>query len=631
MMEIYLYGKRVRVQPGQSIGKGGEADIFNIGKGIALKVFKGPDHPDYAGQPAEQQAARERIEEHQQKLRAFPAGLPQRVIQPLTAAMDRNGQVIGYTMRLLKDAELLLRYGDRNYRALSGIDNSAVCRLFADLQTTVASVHANNVVIGDFNDLNVMIEQAAACVIDCDSFQYGPYLSRTYTRKYLDPLRCDPATNVLFPAVPAGIGSDWYAYATLLLQSLLYIDPYGGIYRPKNAGARLPEEQRPLRRITIFSPDVRYPRAAVHFSVLPDELLEEFHQVFEKDARRPFPAPLLAMPWSRCKTCGTEHARLQCPVCSPVTAAPTAVVVTVRGGVQCRPIFSTRGTILHAVFQDRELRWVYHDKGTFLREDGSPLYSGPLQPGLRFGICGKTTIAAKGDRMRVLRGSGTEEAAEPVDLFAGRPVFAVNGSGRYWIRDGKLQRDDRFGSALIGEVLPGQTQFWVGDRFGFGFYRAANLSVAFVFDARQPGIRDTVPIRLHGQLIDAACVFSEDRCWFIAATSMGGETFYDCWCIRQDGTVCAHERDREGSGSWLTAAAISSSCAAGPFLFVPGEDGLIRLETSGERIAKTREFPETSSFVDAGCRLVAGSQGLYVVTPREIRLLTLQQQQQQRS
>ena len=44
----------------------------------------------------------------------------------------------------------------------------------------------------------------------------------------------------------------------------------------------------------------------------------------------------------------------------------------------------------------------------------------------------------------------------------------------------------------IGEVLEGQTRFWVGPAFGLGFYRAGAFSVAFTFDAMKSGINDSL-------------------------------------------------------------------------------------------------------------------------------------------
>src|SRR5262245_42066162 len=110
MTEIYIQGKRIRLNPSDSIGKGGEADVYKLDDRTVVKIFKQPDHPDVAGNPAEEDAARQRLEEHQRKLREFPL-IVGRVVSPDALAMDRSGsRVLGYTMRLLQHSEVLLRY-----------------------------------------------------------------------------------------------------------------------------------------------------------------------------------------------------------------------------------------------------------------------------------------------------------------------------------------------------------------------------------------------------------------------------------------------------------------------------------------------------------------------------------------
>ena len=105
-MDVYLRGKRIKLDPTRSLGKGGEADVFDLGGGRALKLFKTPDHPDYQGLPIEQKAAEQRIALHQKKLRAFPAGLPRQVIAPEELATDRSGRsVVGYVMQVVAPAE----------------------------------------------------------------------------------------------------------------------------------------------------------------------------------------------------------------------------------------------------------------------------------------------------------------------------------------------------------------------------------------------------------------------------------------------------------------------------------------------------------------------------------------------
>src|SRR5205085_3930392 len=133
--ELYVGGTRLRLDPRRAIGKGGEADVYDAGKGLALKVFKPPDHPDFALDPEAQRAARIRLDEQQTKLPAFPAGLPPNVIAPEQMAYDapRGGRLVGYAMRRLGSAEVLLRYADRQFRESGGIDGNQVAEILREM------------------------------------------------------------------------------------------------------------------------------------------------------------------------------------------------------------------------------------------------------------------------------------------------------------------------------------------------------------------------------------------------------------------------------------------------------------------------------------------------------------------
>src|SRR3989344_5931943 len=135
-MYAYINGKRIRVDDTDSIGKGGEADVFRVDENTVLKVFKPPTPPDLQGFAHEQKAAEERIRVHQKKLKAFPKGLPATVIAPMDIATDQTGQkIIGYTMRFLRGSEVLMRYSDRKFRE-AGVSNEKVCKIFMHMHTT---------------------------------------------------------------------------------------------------------------------------------------------------------------------------------------------------------------------------------------------------------------------------------------------------------------------------------------------------------------------------------------------------------------------------------------------------------------------------------------------------------------
>lgn len=627
-MEIFVNKKKVLLNPQKSIGKGQEADVYNIGGGKALKVFKPPNHPDYINLPDklqaknEQEGAKNRIAEHQKKLPSFPANLPPKVITPIDLATNKIGnKILGYTMNLLDNAKPLFQYSDINFRR-AGIGNEVIKDIFLDLYNTVTGLHKRGVIIGDFNDLNVLIKNKEAFLIDSDSFQFSKFLCRMFTARFVDPILCDPKRKTLMLFKPYKKESDWYAFAVMLMQNLLFVDPYGGIYKPKDKANRLKHNERPLYRITVFHPEVKYPKPAIPYKVLSDDLLHYFDQVFTKDKRGIFPENLLLdMHWVKCASCGLEHARHICPDCVQATPGIVREVIKVQGKVTATHVFKTRGVILFAAYQDNNLAWLYHEDGEFRREKGLHVVAGDLNPHIRYRLYGKATLMGKNGQVAIL--SPTKAPGKiAVDSFGALPIFDSNGNNYYWLYNSQLLRNGAFGPEYIGDVLGGQTLFWAGKKFGFGFYRAGDIQVAFVFDALKRGINDNVKLPFfRGQLVDSTCFFSDNRCWFLAAVREGGKTVHYCFIIRPDGLIEAKAEAELGDGSWL--GTLRGKCAAGNFLLATTDEGIVRAEPNYGRIEKAKEFPDTEPFVDTSCHLFPGNEGLYVVGKREISLLKI--------
>ncbi len=615
-MEVYLNQKRIKLNPKSAIGKGGEADIYDIGNGKVLKLFKPADHPDYQLIPQEQQAAKTRLAMHQQKLRVFPQNLPSRVVKPETLAMDKQAaNILGYTMPFLQNTVPLLKYSDRNYRSANGISQQFVTNLFRDLHHTVLQVHQANVTIGDFNDLNLLVSQNQVNLIDADSFQFGKFPCQVFTARFVDPILCDRNANQPILTNPHNPDSDWYAFTVMLMQSLLYVDPYGGVYKPKSPTAMIPHSARPLQRITIFHPDVRYPKPAIPYQVLSDDLLDHFHNCFEKDWRGDFPKPLLeSMRWGKCNQCGIEHLRNSCPICTPQIAILPSTSAS-KSNCEVIHIFQTKGVILKAVLQNNSLYYLYHDRNEFIREDNAVLLSGELDANIQFAVFGKSTILTKQGKAITLA-QGQPPNAIAADLIR------TNSFSRYWLNNGQLLCDGKLGNEYIGDILEGQTQFWIGENFGFGFYRAGSLSVAFTFDAKRAGICDRIklpPIR--GELIDANCVFSDRICWFFTATQEQGKIMHRVSVLRETGELIATLVAPKGDLAWL--ANIHGGSAIANWLFVSTDEGITRVEVQNGQIMITKTFPETEPYVDSGCSLIVASQGIYVIHTQKILQLQL--------
>lgn len=615
-MHVVVAGKKHRLSPARALGKGGEAEVYDLGGGLALKLYKAPDHPDLDGQPEAQRAAQTRLARAEQKLRAFPANVSPRVVGPVELARSPKGDVVGFTMNLVDGAVPLSRFAEPPFRR-AGASQTECARVLLDVHDTVAALHRAGVVIGDFNDLNVLVKDQQAFLIDADSFQYGGFLTEVFTERFTDPLLCDPTARRPILCRPFTTSSDWYAYAVLVVQSLLLVGPYGGAHRPATAADKIPDPQRPLRRISIFHPDVRSPKAALPPQVLPDELLHHLVQVFEKDERRPFPKALLEdLRFERCAGCGVEHARARCPSCRSSPAGKRAIVVERRGTVTARLLFSTTGTVLHAELHDGALRLVHHDGKRYLREDGVLVREGPLDPRLSFGLSATTTLVARDGVLDVVEEGNVRERLSLDAAPEGARSFGTNDRRRFWLDQGQLKRNGPLGAERVGDVLAGRTRLFVGPRFGFGMYEAGALRVAFVFDIEHPGLKDGLALpRFRGHLVDLHCRFSDERVLVVAACEQEGRREHHAVLVARDGRVLAEAGGDDGDESWLPGAA--RACLVGDFVFVPTDDGLVRVEAVGGVLTKTRAYPDTEPFVGMQSGVLFGREGLVVVNDRE--------------
>jgi hypothetical protein len=618
-MDCLIRGKPIRFTPTDAIGKGGEADIYRLGKNLVAKIFKQPTHPDLKGNTLAQQVAKERINEHQQKLQLFPKGLPSNIIAPLDLITDPKNpsHIIGYTMPLIDGAEVMLRYGEKSFRQ-NGIPNSLITKLFLDEYAAVEGLHANKVVWGDENDLNVLVKGDKVFIIDADSMQFGPYLCKTYTPNFVDPLLCDLNQNVPVLVLPHNENSDWFAFTAMLFKTWMLVAPYGGIYRPKNGAKKVQETRRPLERISVFHTDIKYPRPAIPLDALNNDLKHHFVQVFEKDLRGPFPKQLLQKAnWQECPSCHAEHCCVVCPFCKTMIPKKR-IIVQVKGTVTAETIFDTPGVIVHSTYQRGAIRWLYHEDNYFKRDNGRKIMAGKLDPLMRFRICGDRTAFGRGS-MVVFEGQQYN-----VDTFGGNlPVFDTNSQHLFWVSGGRLMREDTLAPKFIGDVLRGQTLFWVGETFGMGISRAGEIDITFTFRTDRKGINHFVqlPFKIQGKLIDSTCLFTDKLSWFGAVYRYGGQTDIAWTVIAIDGTVLAYKIAPLKSELWLSS--LRGRSPVGNALFVATDDGMIRLtfDKSNGEIFQEREFPDTEPFIDSGSNLLVGANGIYSISHREIRLI----------
>jgi H/ACA ribonucleoprotein complex subunit 3 len=210
-----------------------------------------------------------------------------------------------------------------------------------------------------------------------------------------------------------------------------------------------------------------------------------------------------------------------------------------------------------------------------------------------------------------------------VDTCDGRPLFDANDTTYFWLQDGQLMRAGALGAERIGDVLSGQTRFWVGAKLGFGFYRAGDVQVAFVFDPQHRGINDNVRLpAIHGQLVDVSCQLANDRAWLIWSVKEGARIVHHAAVILSSGEVIATSSAPADTAAWMASA--GGALAVGQALLAPTDDGMVRLDVEGGQIVQSKTFPDTEPYIDSASRLLGGPNGIYVVGERTIHLLSMQ-------
>ena len=589
-MDLYLSGKRVRVTDADLLGEGGEARVYRHA-GAALKVFH----------PATDATAQRVLDQKLQKLAQFPKSLPAPVMSPSELATDKAGRVVGYLMPLVAGAEDFGRLAQRKWR-LGVLSNAQLTSLFLSLHGLVDQVHAAQVVIGDFNDGNVLFAGGQPYLIDADSMQFGGVPCPVGHERFLDPrlYGVDLSTAPKFRE-----GSDWYAYAVLLFQSLLSVHPFGGTHSKFATLLRRAEA-----RHSVMQSDVLVPRLAVPPKVLPDDLLHWFHAVFEKDARQAFPASLLQLAWTKC-ACGVEHARAVCPECRALGALVTRQVLRAKGRCTARTAFETSGRVIAAAMQGG-LRYLAEENGVLRREDGTVIATQLSGSHLRVGLAGPLTWVADGSgRVEKWQGDRLVERTQ-TGLRGAWPVLATSLAATY--RQDQAWLVEQQSGARVGQVLEGQTWLWTGERLGLGFYRAGGLTVAFLLRSGKSGLKQLQGITWSGRIIEADAVFDAKHALLTVVTDSGGKDLVHRWLVDESGAVLGGSvGELRGHGALLNGRVVLAT-----------DGGLVALKNDSGVLIEAMQFPDTQPFVSAGDELFPNADGsLFVVGARDITQLTL--------
>lgn len=629
MKKVYYKGNAITLT--KEVGGGQEAVVFDGGNKRAVKIYRSSSDPYYVGNPSEQQASDYRLSLIQKKLLAYPRGLPHHVIVPTGLVTNKNGMIIGYTMPLIERATPLLQYSNRSFRENAGVDHNDMISILLHMHQTIQGIHATKTVIGDFNDMNVLIQNTEAYFIDTDSWQFAGYASQMFTQGFVDPLLCQVQTipdgdEGFLLSHPHNMMGDWYAYNAIVFKSLLYTDIYGGTHKPTHRSQKIKTSLRPAHRITVFDENVIYPRPAIHWSMLPDDILDHFESVFVRDERKVFPVKLLKnMRWTTCTQCKTLHARHVCPSCAQ--ANPNRVVqrISIRGKITAHRIFNSEGTILASYLSNNTIRYLYHHNDTFYREGKQPIHTGSLEVGVKYRIRDKDTIFASNHRAMVVGQDGSSHIIH-VDQVGQLPIIDSTDKHIYWAQHGHIKRDHPLGldyqPHMLGDVLVDQTLLWSDKGWGFGIWKMNAMVQGFIFYDDHKFINESLSLPpIHHNIIDAKAVFSATLVWFMYTNQQGSQRTNHCIVMNRSGVIVSTDQQDLGSQHWL--GTIRGKDAAGSSLFCPSDEGLIRVDIDDDGVFSEKNYPDTRDFIDSQTTLHIAPQGIYAQNSQDIYFLSM--------
>lgn len=469
---IFINNKRFQLDPAQLIQSGGEGMVFGLDEGTAVKLYH---------QPTPQRIA---------KLRhlldsGLAAHLPPAVLGPTALVTDPNGAIIGFQMPRLPAGSLpLKKLSNPLFWQQNTLQTTAVLPLLQQIHAIITHLHHLTITIGDLNDHNLYYfarsplhpftpsppPSLTPSFIDTDSYQFAHFPCPVAMPAFLDPALyhvTDFSRQPYFTPL-----TDWYAFAVLLVKSLLQVHPYGGTHKQhKSLMARA------QARISVLDTAVTYPQTARHPDTLSDDLLHTIHRIFDKDDRFPFPIHLLAdyaAHLTTCPHCGLNHPtnRPHCPTCRFITSAPPPPCPPA-------PLLQTDGYIEHVAVQPNgRIHAIVREGDCYKlvrpgiggKLDEVVLFSAPrLRGGYHFASFGNHLAVnpPHGGQLLVLDVSGSQPQKVTMletTLFRDTAVFAATSCHLYriagtWIMRGAV-RNGLYVEDAIATAHRNQTRFW---------------------------------------------------------------------------------------------------------------------------------------------------------------------------
>lgn len=632
---VDIGGKRFKITANDVLGVGGEATVVKVNN-QAVKIYHNPDHP-------QTQLRIKKLTDFLKSTISLPAG----VCAPLSLAFNTQGSPVGFAMNLMSGQnEAVQKLSSKSFRKSNPhLTSKFITELFIDGYRTTASCHRAGVVIGDYNDLNVLFSRNLT-FIDADSFQFGKYPCMVGTEHFLDPrlYNLDLSAKPYFSAE-----TDWYAWFCMFIRSLLLVHPYGGVH-PKYSLLT----QRALQKITFLAPGVKYPKAAFSPDLLNASLKTLFERMFHRGER--FIPPIEAWEEYReslreCLTCHTMFPSDQasCPQCSTVATQQVTRRVRVdqvaKGKVQTEEIFSTPGefvwcklyfkTILAIALEKQ--KYILYRKEPDTEATKTELFK--MKCPTKFDMFEGRYLVAKQEVDEDILILDTLPAVlgmtkKPVSLFHSDPVFACSQNSLFRVANGFLycgQHSMRYSSYTESQVTAVvRNQTWIvadpeSDSI-FGLQRIFSTLSYFHYQMKGAKHRDywSEQIVLEDQesVIDAAAYFHGSYVLLLLKTEKQRRTYVRGYVLKHGKTLEQYKVEALSSDVYRSIHGKAFAYTVAPIVLHPTDDGIVQEMPQGGT-KNLNVLSATEPFVGETDKLVRYDSGILVCGDKSVTHLTI--------
>jgi len=224
---------RIKIDPAKEINQGGEGTVYEVDSNTVAKIYHDGITPI-----------------SQRKFDFLKRLDPNYFVAPLELIHDDKGLVIGYTMKYIDQTFFpLSNLYNKKFCKNNGITKKVKMRVIEKLIAAVKYAHKENVVIGDLNPFNILVnDRGVIKLIDTDSYQTPGF---PHSHILLEEVR-----DYLYQG-RVSEESDFFALSILAFNMLAFLHPFKGMHKQyKKIGDRM------IHKLPVFinDPQIKIPK-----------------------------------------------------------------------------------------------------------------------------------------------------------------------------------------------------------------------------------------------------------------------------------------------------------------------------------------------------------------------------------